>query len=343
MSDIHPWIVARNRRKLRKQDTVDFRDAEVKTLVVQATTPGEARLIRRILAEICLQTYRIRIRHSRPVRRMGRRAARSLAEGLFHGFLSLNPEPNAGKAAPPMYTLSEIPGVPSAAFSFLYSVVFRDLFCGGDITNIGRQHGNGDLELEMLIMVGAGAQSGSDGRALDNPQRSVQVPVWFSVARGRFDETARSPSLDYLFAICRCAKRACRVGLFRAALDTVRTMHEERPLSPSDQLTLCKLESDLALLSYQGTWRERKVGMRLWRDVIDAVVQCCFPTASDDDNRPRATELRSQLLGMKRTVRELVRAQLPLQISTSDLDAAVDQTCVNVLKVCRPRGSHARP
>lgn len=337
MSDTHSWIVARNMRKSKKQYTVDFRDVEVKCLILQATTPNEALVIRRILAELCLQTFRILVRHSRPVRRMSRRTARSLAEGLFHGFHSLdtNPAVARSRTALPLYTLGEIPAQPGAAFSFLYSVVYKDLLCNGDITNIGRQHGNGDLEMEMLLMIGAAEGPTAERRALDDPDRSVHVPVWFWSGRGRLDATARANSLEYLFAICRCAKRASRASVFRVALDNVLAMHAEEALEPAHLLTLRKLENDLRMISYDGSWRERKAGFRLWDGLLDAVVRCCFPGASETENLERVNELREHLVKMKREVRAFVKNNSGQTISfaPAGIEAIVEKACGNVLKV----------
>lgn len=329
MTDSHPWIMARHQKKGRWMQTVDFCDVTFKQLVLHATPPNEMIVIRRILSELSLQAFRVRLRHSRPSRRIDRRAARNLAEALLHGMMSIEPPASKGKKklALPQYTLGEIPAAPEAAFSFLYTAIFNDLFCGGDPTNIARLHGNGELQLEMLLLMGGEMAVGGTEHALEHPEKSVCAPVWWATARSQLD------SLRHLLAIANCAKRAGRVEVLEVALHRIEALHAVRPLVDLELLAFRKLSVDYALMTHDGGWQHRRTSISLRKNVLQAVVKCVYPSADAGQLNTTVRVLQHQLLHLKRTVRQHVHDHLNTQLSSQTIKEQVEQACEGILKV----------
>ena len=333
VTDAHPWIMARHQKKGRWMQTVDFVDVAFKQLVKRVTTPGEAVVIRRILSELCLQAFRVRLRHARSARRIDRRAARNLAESLLHGVMSIE-HPASGrkeKRALPQYTLGEIPADPEAAFSFLYGAVFTDLFCAGDPTNIARLHGNGELQLEMLLLMSGAMAVGGPERALAHPEKSVCSPPWWSSARSQRER------FRHLLAIAGCAKRAGRAEVMDVALRRIEALHADPPLPNLDLLAFHKLAIDHALMVHDDSRQQRRAGVVLRRKVLRAVVACVQPRADASQLDRIARSLQHALLHLKRDVRRHVGEHLDIKLSSRDMADRVALAGESILKVLPAR------
>ncbi|MDT7836279.1 hypothetical protein [Aquabacterium sp. OR-4] len=336
MTDCHPWITARSQKKDRWLQTVDFHDSSFKRLVLGTVTPNEAIIIRRILAELCLQNYRVRLRHTRTARRIDRRASRNLAEALLHGMMSIEPPRRAqtrakggkgSKSASPLpalpkFTQGEIPADPEAAFSFLYSAVFTEMLCDGDPTNISRTHGNGELQLELLMLMGGTTPVGAADRAITHPETSIRTPLWWT--------DARPEALRHLLAVASSAKRASRVEVLSPALAKIRQLHAKQPLTGLQLLAFRKLRLDLTLLTFDGRTEHKKS----WAEALHAIVGCVHGPAAKQRSRRDASALLKALGKLKTDVRGLVVGQqLASRVSTQAIDQMVNLACENILEI----------
>ena len=328
LTDGHPWIMARRQKKERWLQTVDYCDVSFKRLVRAATSPNEAIIIRRILAELCFQNYRVRLLHSRTARRIDRRASRHLAEALLHGVMSVE-SPLRGVKHPPVlpsFTQGEIPAEPKAAFSFLYSAIFTEIFCDGDPTSIARVHGNGELQLEMLLLMsGATAATGPE-RALVQPHLSVRAPLWW-------DESRTPDALRHLVAIASSARRASRVEVLAAALACIEDIHKRSPLEGIDLLAFRKLSVDHANLAYDSRWVQRRSGVEHREQVLRAIVGCARKQAPNGEVDPVVQSVLTVLRRLKRDVRRHVREHLASQLSPQVIDAMVNNAGNDIAKL----------
>lgn len=324
LNDGHPWIMARRQKRGRWLQTVDFCDVSFKRLVRAATTPREEFIIRRILAELCLQNYRVRLRHSRTARRVDRRAARNLAEALLHGMMSIELPSDGVNADPalPKFAQGEIPTSPEAAFSFLYEAIFTDLFCDGDPTNIARVHGNGELQLEMLMLMSGRTPVGAPQPALLDPEQSIHVPPWWNDS---------SKALQHLLAIARSAKRAGRAEVLRVALDRIDDYRNQRPLLGPNVLSYTKLFVDHEILSHEGSWTTSSAGIDLRKQLLRAVVGCVSGAPTD-----AAIRIHRELSGLKRQVVKLARQYQEIIIAPEDIEASVNRACAGINRILPP-------
>jgi hypothetical protein len=343
LSDNHPWITARAQKKDRWLQTVDYYDAGFRSLVLATIAPSDAFVIRRILAELALQNFRVRLRHSRSTRRIDRRASRLLAEALMHGVMSIEPiaagpideaelpRKVSRKSSPvsPKFTQGEIPSEPVAAYSFLYSAIFVDLFCAGDPNSVARIHGNGELQLEILMLMCGATPIASTERAVTNPNSSVKPPPWW-----RDNDAA---SLRHMLAIAGSAKRAGRLEVMGAALQEIRSFHNVRPLDSVDNLALQRFLIEYHLL----TDTSGAVGRRGAVVLREAALRAVVLTAGRPSQGGRWDKVGRKLLHHLRQLKLKVLNQ-PFEhqlsrLSPQEIDSAVDEASSAILKLVPAR------
>ncbi len=344
LADGHPWITARAQKMDRWLQTVDFQDSSFKRLVLGTITSNEAIIIRRILAELCLQNYRVRLRHSRTARRIDRRTSRNLAEALLHGVMSLEPPRQSEsrstkgakkqqKEAPPAlpkFTQGEIPTEPKAAFSFLYLAIFKDILSGGDPTSISRTHGNGELQLEMLMLMSGATPVGAVQRAVTHPDASVCSPKWWG--------SDRPERLRHLLAIASSAKRAGRAEVLGVALDRIKEIQAETPLVGLNLLKYQKLRIDHTLLTFDGSPGHRRSWAAQRDEALRAVVGCVHGAAAKEKCLKDGRALLIVLRKLKTDVHQHVLGeQLTSKVSTHAIDQEVGRACDAILQILPPR------
>jgi hypothetical protein len=257
-------VSANRKNRIGEHSSFSIRSRTLRRKILASTDRQERMILCRIIAELCLQSYRIYCIERPPEARGGRRAKRWLAEVLYYGVNSLEPPAPAGvPEAPrlPNYTLGEIPAHPIAALSFLYFGVFRDLMCEGRITSLGRNNGYGDLEIELLRFFGAPSLSSGEelmaGHGASDWIPSSVIGVLLSheettlAAGSRFQSPAalaKSTVAEHLLAYARAARRANRPVLLDESLRALERYFGDG-MSPAQRLAAAKFKLDQLLMT----------------------------------------------------------------------------------------------
>lgn len=243
-----------------------LRSRRFRRQVLRRTARADTVAIARLLAEICLQSYRMLCVGLPPAARRESRARRWLTEVVYYGMNSLELDRQGPPGAAPVrrvlprFTLGEIPSHPVSAYGFLYYAIFKDLLCDGNIASIGRESGNGELELDLLLFcgnpsLGAGERDGlpatSAKRRWTSPivQRLLtQSDAADGNARIAGTRRAQDAVVQHLLEYCRAARRASRPDLLGQGLAAIRANFGMPSLSDAQRLAILKFRIDHEML-----------------------------------------------------------------------------------------------
>jgi hypothetical protein len=319
MSILLPLALAYRKNGTRDDRAVDFLLPEVRSLVWELMEEPERRILRRFLCELALQAYRIGVSSVPAHLRSERRAARYLVEAIYYGALSVGPKRDWNPIYYNNFTLREIPAAPADAFSCIYFTLYKSQLCGGDLTAVGGRLGNGDLELELLLLAahpvdslkGAVHQCESrhatefgDDCALSNPTYYVQVPAWLENCDAG---TFRRAGMDHLLAVGTCARRATRLAVFHATTQAAEQwLRTTAGQHPDDHLALALLNADLAMHSLGQKGAEWRALRQLLKRGVESAVRASG-VRNPYEIRRKSMEFRKLLAGLKDGVTNYVR------------------------------------
>lgn len=336
LSDLHQW----NPNKAQDGSaarTVDFVAPQLRNLVRSLLREDERMLLRRILCELALQAHRIRVRtvtslSSDP----DPRADRSLVEAIFHGLLAVGQCEDWVVVPQHELSIREVPPRPADAFAFVYFVLYRDLLCRGDLTSLGRHYGNGDLELELLLLASNPVEPDlKPGRqsATAQPEEYVRVPKWLE----RYDAfTERRAGGQHLLAICHAAKRATRLAILKAGLEQLNQRVKRRgSMETQERLELSKLKIDVAVHSFGRGGPERTKARAFLVNEIRAIVQC-FGDPKDADRK--VANIRGAIRRLRHKVDRYVRLR-----QASEENQLVPEELIGYIDEARNAMAHTVP
>lgn len=312
LHDLHPWSLG-NDQDGTAPHALDFIAPQVRELVRPLIRHEERSLLHLILCELALQAYRIRVRTAASLSiDPDVRADRSLVEAIFHGMLAVGRREDWAVAPLSELSVREVPPRPADGFTFLYFGLYRALLCRGDLTNLGRQYGNGDLELELQLLPSHPIEPGLapvDQLALREPAIYAHVPSWFE----RHDPVVeRRASTQHLLAISHCAKRASRLDILKIALEQLKTLLSRRQaMEPQERLALSKLTLDFAMHSSGRGGPERRKARAFLVNEVRSIVQC----SSDPQDADKKVAI---VLGALRCLRHQVDGCVRLRIASAE-------------------------
>lgn len=327
LSDVHPWALADPSRS-RLHDVLDLLAPEYRQLIANQLNTETHRLLRRIMCELALQAFRIRVRSVPVPASRDPRACRSLVEAIYHGMISIPPHSEQTRAnRHSAYSVREVPAKAIDTFAFLYFSIYRDVLCGGDLTSLGRNTGNGDLELELLLFFcDPRSPFESAHPAIERPADFLGLPLELGHFKRPFGGTsAVRIRAQHLLAVAHCAKRASRMLVLQHALrslDGIRRSNEDL-LMPNERLTAAKLAVDFELHASGAVGLERSAIRALHTTAIESIARCT--SVEPSDVRSRAAQVRSALRKLRREVRNYVSENLATNqpISPDELDRLV--------------------
>lgn len=125
-------------------------------------------------------------------------------------------------------------------------------------------------------------------------RQPMAEPLWRHW-RSRTDgpEIFAAASLQHLFSLARCARRASRVELLRRVVLRLRWIddHERGRLDPMQRLEICKYEIELSMRSYRGEPGDRFAAMQTWHRSREALQAILFPNDEEPARRTKAAQI----------------------------------------------------
>lgn len=360
-TDAHLWAAA------ERPVSFVLRSRRFRLQVLRRQSRPVTVAVSRMLAEICLQSHRMLCVELPPAARRQRRARRWLTEVLCYGMNSLEldrrgtgkneheheHEHDIGEVGVgvgrktrtlPEYTLGEIPAHPIAAYGFLYFTIFKELLCGGNIASIGRESGDGELELELLRFcgnpsVGAGQRDGLPSgasaqrwtsqvvrRLLQDADGANTNAVAASARRVASGRRAQDAVVQHLLEYCRAARRASRPKLLYEALRAISDNFAPERLSLSHQLAVLKFDIDLRALDSEGTFAAPLERLMV-RQVPRAIA-----ASHGGDIRQSASRLRRAVLALWREAADCMEGIVygDARFNVDELDGIVERAFAEI-------------